>query len=107
MTKKIDIYILIDPLSQVVRYVGQSKDSSVRFRTLLSSARSNEPWNLRLKVNQWIRTLLNARHKPEMRVIDFADTRAEAAVKERWWIDCFNSLGCNILVTKKSTLVGG
>lgn len=61
------VYTLSDPRTDEVRYVGATKNPKERFRSHISHSHNKS-------VNEWVANLEDNGLKPEMRVIDAADT---------------------------------
>jgi hypothetical protein len=81
------IYALVDPRDGEIRYVGKAKDLKVRlWGHLHEKARTH-------KAN-WIRSLLAAGLKPELRVLE--ETGDDWAERERWWIRHFRETGTQL-----------
>lgn len=85
----IHIYILKNPDTNEVRYVGQTNDIKRRLDRHIQNSR-----NIRDKrhVSNWIRSLTN---KPIMEVVETCDesTRNE---REQYWIDYYKTQGCDL-----------
>jgi len=86
------IYVLIDPTSNEIRYVGKSINPSVRVRKHLSEARNLKVNNHRIN---WIKGLLNKNMKPKMVVIDSVDGDWEWL--EQYWISQMKAWGFNLV----------
>ena len=85
-----DIYILIDPLTQECRYVGKAKDSHKRFIRHLWEAKKP---GFKKHLYCWIRSVLNNGLVPIQIIID---TVEDWKFWERFYIDYFKSIGCNL-----------
>jgi hypothetical protein len=85
------IYGLYCPLKNELRYVGQTKQPSLRNRY---NYHINEKTNTRK--NQWIRSLKSKSLKPEMFVIDTCSSLEECNELEIFWIAYFKSIGCRL-----------
>jgi|694.fasta_scaffold01909_7 hypothetical protein len=83
------IYILKDPVTHVVRYVGQTNDIKRRLDRHVQNSK-----NLKDKrhVSNWIRSLSS---KPIMEVIDTCDYSARNS-RELYWIDYYKQLGADL-----------
>lgn len=68
-----DIYALIDPISNEVRYIGKANDAQKRFKSHLSETRRNTP------VYCWIKSLRERALVPKLQIIAVC---AEADWKE-------------------------
>lgn len=64
-----EIYGLFHPITGELRYIGKANDSNERFKGhLRDSNRRNTP------VYQWIRSLLEIRLIPEMRILEVCES---------------------------------
>ena len=61
------IYILIDPITLDIRYVGKSVNPEVRLRRHLSEARCSKKKSHRV---HWLKSLLECNVKPKIEIID-------------------------------------
>lgn len=85
------IYVLVDPISQEVRYVGKTiKCLSDRLRVHIWAAKRG---NKTHRCN-WIRSLLNAGLEPAIREIEMVD--GDWAAREQFWIAKFKSEGVRL-----------
>lgn len=87
---KIYIYILIDPETQQVRYVGKTKNPSRRYNQHIS-----ECSKIKSHKNNWIFSLKKKGIKPEMILIDECDTD-NWIFFEQWYIELFKSWNFNL-----------
>lgn len=83
------IYLLIDPVTSAVRYVGKTNNPRRRFNQELSEARRNPNGTRR---NSWIKNLLDRGFKPEQFIIDIVPTD-EWAFWEIHYIGLFKTFG--------------
>ncbi len=86
------IYILIDPISQEVRYVGKSINPEVRLRKHISEAKNSNTNNHRVN---WIKNLLRQNLKPKMEIIDTIDDNWEWL--EEYWVSQLKTWGFNLV----------
>ena len=77
--KKIQIYILIDPLTKIVRYVGKSVNANRRYNQHLYDKRHNN------YSSRWIRKLQQKKLKPILVVIEECDENIWQE-REKYWI---------------------
>lgn len=86
------IYILTDPISKDVRYVGKSVNPEVRVRKHISEAKNGKNNNHRVN---WIKSLLNKNLKPNMEIID--ETYDEWGFLEEYWISQMKTWGFDLV----------
>jgi hypothetical protein len=82
----VGIYTLIDPLDNLVRYVGQSVDYKERLRQHIHEARSKKG-NGTHKSN-WIYSLLQLGRKPVIQVIEYCSVE-NANIRESFYINLY------------------
>lgn len=81
------IYILIDPETNQVRYVGKTKNLKRRYNQHIS-----ECSKLKSYKNNWLISLKNKNLRPEMVVIDETD-KDDWIFLEQWYIQLYRSWG--------------
>lgn len=86
-----NIYILIDPVTQEVRYVGKANNVSQRYKAHLNRARKHQVHKL-----NWINSLKNKGLKPILELIDIVPID-EWVFWETYWISQFKSWGFNLI----------
>lgn len=89
--KTTNIYILIDPETQQVRYVGKANDVSQRYKAHLNRARKHQIHKL-----NWINSLRRKGLKPIMEVVDIVPIESWV-FWETYWISQFKAWGFNLL----------
>lgn len=90
---KIYIYVLKDPTTKIIKYVGQTKSPKNRLRSHIDLAR----WGKRKRaVGDWINTLLNNGKKPLLEVIEETSIEFWAA-REIYWISYYKSKSLKLL----------
>lgn len=87
------IYILIDPITNKIRYVGQSTTPKVRYRDHINYAKRN---NDNYHVYNWIRKLLNDNKKPILKIIETCENYSKANEYEKKWIKHYKDNGENL-----------
>ena len=90
------IYVLIDPFSGDVKYVGQTTRSlSARWSQHMCSARSKV--SSKNHRDNWIRSLIKNRSVPHIEELDHGYWNSqERDIRECYWIDTFVSKGANL-----------
>lgn len=83
------IYVLVDPVTGDVRYVGWTNNPRQRLHAHISKARCNRTYK-----NHWIAKLLDEGVKPEMRIVETGVSEHKEA--ERRWIKHFRQLGARL-----------
>jgi predicted GIY-YIG superfamily endonuclease len=94
------VYVLIDPRSDDVRYIGVTKDVYARFSQHLQCNGSNP------EKNAWIQELKASNLMLIMRTIEIANTLENAREREQYWIHQYLSQGAhlfNIDITRAFT----
>ncbi len=86
----ISIYTLIDPRDELIRYVGQTSNPKVRYRSHL---RGNKYRNTH--TTNWIQGLLDLNLKPIMIEIDQCEIK-DLDITEQSYIRLYKSFGCNL-----------
>lgn len=89
--KTTNIYILIDPETQQVRYVGKANNVSERYKAHLNRARNHQIHKL-----NWINSLKRKGLKPIIEVVDIVPID-EWVFWETYWIAQFKSWGFNLI----------
>lgn len=79
------IYVMCDPRTTEVRYVGCTRDLKKRIRTLISEARRSGGMD-RHPRNKWLFRVLRAGFLPTVHILDETDDVREAAQMEQDWI---------------------
>ncbi len=86
------IYILMDPISEEVRYVGKSVNPEVRVRKHISESKNSKTNNHRVN---WIKNLLRHGLRPKMEVIDAIEGDWEWL--EEYWVSQFKTWGFKLV----------
>jgi hypothetical protein len=90
MDKKVKIYVLIDPITLRVRYIGRTiSDLKTRLCQHLSKAKANHDHNTH--VGNWIRSLLKKNCKPYIRLLTTVNGWKESHDLERLLISKYQS----------------
>ncbi len=82
------IYVLIDPRTNLVKYVGKTINPKIRFRTYIKQAKKGKRNNL---VINWVKSLLKSDLEPKMEIID--EIEGEWEWLEQYWISQFRVWG--------------
>lgn len=92
-TGMFSIYMLSDPPTNLVRYVGCTGGSiATRLRQHISSSRADGPW----PVSCWIRELREQGTHPQIHLISSV-SKEEAGPEEDFWIDRCLAMGAKLL----------
>tara|TARA_R110000868_G_scaffold328122_2_gene589042 strand:+ start:2439 stop:3227 length:789 start_codon:yes stop_codon:yes gene_type:complete len=90
-----NIYVLIDPKTNEIRYVGQTvKQLSVRLNSHIYRAKNSG--NKTTHKNTWIKSLLKEELKPIIKLIDVVDENHWKEI-EKNYISSYKEKGCNLL----------
>lgn len=92
------IYILRDPDTKSIRYVGKSNELRINKR-LKEHCQLNRLKRNNHK-NNWIKKLILEGKKPELLIIARAETKNYAAL-EKYWIRCYFKLGVKLTNSTK------
>lgn len=83
MEREVKIYVLKNPITNEIHYVGRSLNPEVRYRMHIHLSKKSKHKN---KKDAWICCLLNSNLKPLMEIIDVVSEK-DAINKERYWIE--------------------
>jgi group I intron endonuclease len=86
--EKVFIYILIDPESNQIRYVGKTTDIKRRFRRHINERFLHDSYK-----DRWLRKIVDSNSLPEIEIIDKVDS-LNWAYWEKFYISYFKSIGC-------------
>lgn len=87
------IYGLIDPITKELRYIGRTSNHKERLRNHMS------PYKLRTfnsHKNSWIKSLIKNNERPIMYIIEEQDSFERSVDAEKFFIEYFRSIGCNL-----------
>lgn len=90
MKNTVFIYILEDPETQEIRYVGKTKNPKMRFHN-----HCNNLHNTKSHKRNWINSLRSKNLRPIMRIIDEVEG-SEWHFWERYWIQQLKIWGCRL-----------
>lgn len=87
------IYILSDPRTKEIRYVGKAVDATLRLAVHLANSQRERNH----KAN-WIKSLAKDGLKPEMEIVEslYETSDAEWQIQEKWWISYLRFIGCRL-----------
>lgn len=88
-----NIYILIDPITNEIRYVGKANNVKERFKNHKNRCRDTNTYK-----RHWINKLRLKGLYPELEVIDIVPI-SEWHYWEKFWISYFKSIGCRLTNT--------
>lgn len=83
MNKEVKIYVLKNPETNEIHYVGRSVNPNGRYRVHIYLAKESKHKN---KKDAWICSLLNKGLKPIMEIIDSVNA-VDSIEKEKYWIE--------------------
>jgi len=86
------VYVLVDPRTEEIRYVGVAKDTKVRLQTHIYEAKRAPGRNHR---TCWIDSILRLGLKPILIVVETGCGNREES--ERVWIASFRAIGCELV----------
>jgi group I intron endonuclease len=82
------IYVLIDPKSNQIKYVGKTTDIKRRLRRHISERFLHDSYK-----DRWIRKIVDSNVLPEIEIIDEVD-KSNWGYWEKFYISYFKSIGC-------------
>ncbi len=87
------IYVLVDPFTHEIRYVGLTIKGMSRPNRHFQPAKVSNPTNHK---GYWVRYVIEQGRKPIIKVVQSWETitRVELAKAEKYWIEYFITLGC-------------
>lgn len=86
-----NIYVLIDPQTKLVRYVGKANNVPQRYKAHLNIARKHQVHKL-----NWINSLKNKGLKPIIEIVDVVPIQ-EWVFWETYWISQFKTWGFDLI----------
>lgn len=87
------IYKLIDPITNEVRYIGQTDNPQRRFNGHLSSSTNVKSASYNTHKSCWIRKLVNSGYEPIMEIVDSCETLEQSNSLEKLYIENFVEMG--------------
>lgn len=84
------IYILIDPITKEIRYVGKSNNPLDRYKNHKNDCRDKNTHK-----RNWIKSLKNKNSKPLIEIVDEVEI-SDWIWWERFWISYYKFIGCNL-----------
>lgn len=81
------IYALIDPTTNIIKYIGQTDDIKRRFNDHLSSSLNENSESYNTYKARWIRKLLSNNIKPILKIIEECKNLEQSNLKERFHIE--------------------
>lgn len=87
--KSVKIYVLKDPETNLVQYVGRSVQPEIRYRQHIYIASKSGKKDIK---SAWINNLLTKGLKPTLEIIDECDS-TEAQIRETQWIEEYKKIG--------------
>jgi hypothetical protein len=90
------IYSLSDPITNEIRYIGQTDNINRRFNGHLSSSinKNNKQYNTHKC--SWIRKLITNNLKPIISIIEVVDTLIESNIRENYYIEKLTNEGVKL-----------
>lgn len=90
------IYKLIDPISDDVRYIGQTNDINRRYNDHLSSSIRENSSQYKTHKSCWIRKLINLGLRPIIEIVQECQTVEESNFLEKFYIEKYTFDGCKL-----------
>lgn len=90
------IYVLKDPITLEIKYVGQTNDVNRRYRDHLRRSLRDDDTDYDTYKSRWIRKIINNGDKPILEIIDECNSYIESNEKEKYWILYFFENGVSL-----------
>ncbi len=90
------IYVLIDPETNEIRYIGQTNDIKRRFNDHISSSKNDNSESYNTYKARWIRKLLSIGMLPIIEVIEECFDLETSNSRERYHIEKLTNEGCKL-----------
>lgn len=90
------IYVLKDPITDEIRYVGQTNDIQRRYNDHISSSINENSSDINTYKCRWIRKLLSDGSKPTIEIIDRCESLIESNILEKYYIEKYYEEGCKL-----------
>jgi hypothetical protein len=87
------IYKLIDPITNEIRYIGQTDNIKRRYNDHMSSSLNKNSSSYNTYKSCWIRKILNNNLLPIIEVIEECDTLEISNIREKYYINKLNNDG--------------
>jgi hypothetical protein len=84
------IYILKDPLSNEIKYVGKSDKPKIRLVEHIRKSKYTKTYK-----NIWIQNLVSKNLTPSLEIVEEVK-KSDWSEKEKFWIKYFKNLGCKL-----------
>ena len=91
MENKTNIYALIDPITNEIRYIGKANNPKERLKNHCNPARYRNTHKF-----NWIKKLRNLQKKPILKLIEEVDIN-NWKEREKYWITYYREKGCNLV----------
>lgn len=99
INKPVHIYILTDPITGEVKYVGQTMSPKVRLSGHIINARNNV---VNPKLCEWINSLVEQGKQPVIQIIETLQW-SDADDRELYWIEHHRTAGSPLMNTLRAT----
>lgn len=90
------IYVLKDPTTLEIKYVGQTNDVDRRYRDHIRKSLKEDDEEYNTYKSRWIRKIINLGFKPLIEVIDECHSYKESNEKENKWVAHFYESGSQL-----------
>ena len=90
------IYSLSDPITNEIRYVGQTNNLKIRYNQHLNKSCDEKNPQYNTYKSRWIRKLLSNNLKPIISILETVNTLEESNIREIYYIDKFTNEGVKL-----------
>ena len=90
------IYSLSDPITNEIRYVGQTNNLKIRYNQHLNKSCDEKNPQYNTYKSRWIRKLLSNNLKPIISILETVNTLEESNLRENYYIEKFTNEGIKL-----------
>jgi hypothetical protein len=87
------IYVLKDPISEEIRYVGQTNNLERRYSRHLANSLNEKSHEYQTYKSRWIRKIISENSFPIIEIIEECNSYLESNKKEKYYIERFTENG--------------
>lgn len=87
------IYVLKDPISEEIRYVGQTDNPERRYSRHLANSLNEKSHEYQTHKSRWIRKIVDENNFPIIEIIEECNSYLESNKREKYYIEKFTKKG--------------